>query len=116
MEDYKNRYGNLLDNVMNRKDDKMVNTAEEFMDSMAANKQAEIDRLNSAMNARESKEQAECDRLKQTNEALEKWVNVSRRKEEEKQRQHEAEQQAIMDAEMRRQTIQNMNWAPPKRH
>lgn len=41
MENYKNRYGNLLDNVMKKKDDKMVNSAEEFMDSMAANKQAE---------------------------------------------------------------------------
>lgn len=35
-EDYKNRYGNLLDNIMKKRDDKMVNSAEEFMDSMAA--------------------------------------------------------------------------------
>lgn len=104
MENYKNRYGNLLDNVMKKRDDKMVNSAEEFMDSMAANRQAEIDKRNSAMNARESKEQAECDRRRQTNEVLEKWLNVSKRKEEVKQRQREAEQQAIKDAEMRRRT------------
>lgn len=70
MENYKNRYGNLLDNIMKKRDDKMVNSAEEFMDSMAANRQAEIDKRNSAMNARERKEQAERDRIKQTNAAL----------------------------------------------
>lgn len=56
MENYKNRYGNLLDKVMNKKDDKMVTTAEKLVDSISANKQAEIDKRNSAMNARESKE------------------------------------------------------------
>lgn len=110
MKNYKNRYGNLLDNVMNKKDDKMVNTAEKLVNSIAANRQAEIDRRNSAMSARESKEQAECDRRRQTNEVLERWVNVSRRKEEAKQKQREAEQQAIKDAEMRRRTKQNLNW------
>lgn len=112
MENYKNRYGNLLDNVMKKRDDKMVNSAEEFMDSMAANRQAEIDKLNSAMNARERKEQAERDRIKQTNAALNKWIDVIMSKEEAKQKQHEAEQQAIKDAEMRRRTKQNMNWIP----
>lgn len=112
MENYKNRYGNLLDNVMKKKDDKMVNSAEEFMDSMAANKQAEIDKRNSAMNARERKEQAERDRIKQTNAALNKWIDVIKSKEEAKQKQREAEQQAIKDAEMRRRTKQNLNWTP----
>lgn len=112
MENYKNRYANLLDNVMNRKDDKMVNTAENFMDSIASNRQAEIDKRNSAMSARERKEQAECDRRRQTNEALEKLINVSKRKEEAKQKQREAEQQAIKDTEMRRRTKQNLNWTP----
>lgn len=112
MENYKNRYGNLLDNVMNRKDDKMVNSAEEFMDSMAANRQAEIDKRNSAMNARERKEQEERDRIKQTNAALDKWIDVIKSKEEAKQKQREAEQRAIKDAEMRRRTKQNLNWTP----
>lgn len=112
MENHNDRYGNLLDNVMNRKDDKMVHTAEKLVDSISANKQAEIDKRNSAMSARERKEQAEHDRLKQTNDALEKWISVSKRKEEEKQRQREAEQQAIKDAEMRRITKQNLNWTP----
>lgn len=112
MENYKNRYGNLLDNVMKKRDDKMVNSAEEFMDSMAANRQAEIDKRNSAMNARERKELEERDRVRQTNAALNKWVDVIKSKEEAKQKQREAEQQAIKDAEMRRQTKRNMNWTP----
>lgn len=112
MENYKNRYGNLLDNVMKKRDDKMVNSAEEFMDSMAANRQAEIDKHNSAMNARERKEQAERDRIKQTNDTLNKWIDVIKSKEEAKQKQREAEQQAIKDAEMRRKTKQNLNWTP----
>lgn len=112
MENYKNRYGNLLDNIMKKRDDKMVNSAEEFMDSMAANRQAEIDKRNSAMNARERKEQAERDRIKQTNAALGKWVDVIKSKEEAKQKQREAEQQTIKDAEMRRRTNQNVNWTP----
>lgn len=90
MENYKNRYENLLDNVMKKKDDKMVNSAEEFMDSMAANRQAEIDKRNSAMNARERKEQAERDRIKQTNAALDKWIDVIKSKEEAKQKQRRA--------------------------
>lgn len=112
MENYKNRYGNLLDNVMKKKDDKMVNSAEEFMDSMAANRQAEIDKRNSAMNARERKELEERDRVRQTNAALNKWVDVIKSKEEAKQKQREAEQQAIKDAERRKQTKRNMNWTP----
>lgn len=112
MEDYKNRYGNLLDNVMKKRDDKMVNSAEEFMDSMAANRQAEIDKRNSAMNARERKELEERDRVRQMNAALGKWIDVIKKKEEAKQRQREAEQQAIKDAEMRRRTKQNLNWTP----
>lgn len=112
MENYKNRYGNLLDNVMNRKDDEMVNTAEKFVDSIAANRQAEIDKRNSTMGAMERKEQAERDKIKQTNEVIEKWINVSKRKEEAKQKRREAEQQAIRDAEMRRRTNQNLNWLP----
>lgn len=112
MENYKNRYGNLLDNVMKKRADKMVNSAEEFMDSMVANRQAEIDKRNSAMNARERKEQAERDRIKQTNDTLNKWIDVIKSKEEAKQKQREAEQQAIKDAEMRRKTKQNLNWTP----
>lgn len=112
MENYKNRYGNLLDNVMKKKDDKMVNSAEEFMDLMVANRQAEIDKRNSAMNARERKEQAEQNRIKQTNVALDKQLDVIKSKEETKQKQREAEQQAIKDAEMRRRTKQNLNWTP----
>lgn len=41
---------------MNKKDDKMVNTAEKLVNSTAANRQAEIDKRNSAMSARERKE------------------------------------------------------------
>lgn len=62
------------------------------------------------MNAGESKEQAECDRRRQTNEVLERCVNFSRRKEEAKQKQYKAEQQAIKDAVMRRRTKGNLNW------
>lgn len=64
------------------------------------------------MNARERKEQAERDRIKQTNAALNKWIDVIKSKEEAKQKQREAEQQAIKDAEMRRRTKQNLNWTP----
>lgn len=82
----------------------MVNTAEEFMDSIAANRQGEIDKRISAMNARECKEQTERDRIKQTNATLDKWIDVIKSKEKVKQKQHEAEQQANKDAEMCRRT------------
>lgn len=39
MDNNKKRYGNLLDNVMKKQDDKMVNAAEKFVDSIASNKQ-----------------------------------------------------------------------------
>lgn len=52
------------------------------------------------------------DRVRQTNAALGKWIDVIKSKEEAKQKQCEAEQQAIKDAEMRKRTKQNLNWIP----
>lgn len=49
MKNDKERYGNLLNNVMNRKGGKMVSHAKKFTDSILAMKHAEIERRNLIM-------------------------------------------------------------------
>lgn len=106
------RYGNLLDNVMNKKDTTMIDTAERLTDKMIARKQAEINRINSSIRDRELSKQLERETIEKSNEVLNKWINVVKAKHDAESKRADVKRKEMCDAEMRRKTTENLNWKP----
>lgn len=106
------RYGDLLDNVINKKDTTMIDTVERLTNKMITERQAEVDRINSNIHNKELKKQSECERIENSNAILNKWVDVVKDKHELEVKLTDAKQKAIHDAEMRRKTNENLNWKP----
>lgn len=98
------RYGNLLDNVMNKKDSTMIDTVDRLNSKIKAERQAENDRINSSIRNREFKEQAECERVENTNVILNKYIDKIKAKQEAEIKQSEAEKAERKRRELSAQT------------
>ena len=81
-----NRYGNLLDKVMNKnkvKDTSIYEHIDRFNDSIEASKNAEKNRRAEVVRQREQKQNEETQRVKRHEEAI---ANYLKKKEEQKQK------------------------------
>ncbi len=110
-----NKYGELLDKVMNKPNDSSaVDAANRFRDALNKQRMDEINNRNRAIRQREEKEIAEQERLAKQNEYINSLLQNtknridaenSRKQEEEKERERMAQSKKVME---------NLNWTPKK--
>lgn len=110
-----NRYGNLLDNVMNKKaDTTAIDAASRFRDAVIAREQAEVDKRNSMNRQREEKEIAEQERLAKQNDFINSMLQKTKDRADEANRQKKAEEKERERREQSRKAMENLNWTPKK--